>query len=479
MSAETFLTDRKTLPNRCRRSVTVVLAGLGLASCGAPDEPLDTVESSVALVTALPATLEGATPAVADPSSRPKLLGELVMPEGQGRDAWRSMTQEEAAAGKDIPDRTLREIAEGQRKAVLDARDETSVTAAAVTDLSYFYDYYTLDECRQHDPEQNEQEVHRKNHFAFCLVSRPTYQFFRDFGPLRFLVGEYTFRLTLLGRGERGVQRMRFDLELDDWGGWGTRDPKAPLGITLRCINYPRAECDTIGGGRQGTVANWQSNGYDFATFITSRSPGGGDYVHYDEDRVNYHDMRIQLTSAQGTTKFDQPFRCDAADYASGGGCIFHEVDAVLHYHLTGHGVDSVAAHIKKAQDDPANVYPGGEGTMIPGGKSSGRPLTRLYPGMDGEARAYYNANNRVVRRTCRTYDSANWDDPDMQCDEYPFRSTWEGAHYTETTPGSMWKYSARMVDGDENEQAGRDLGFFYTQDHILAKDAFWVQIDP
>jgi hypothetical protein len=35
------------------------------------------------------------------------------------------------------------------------------------------------------------------------------------------------------------------------------------------------------------------------------------------------------------------------------------------------------------------------------------------------------------------------------------------------------------MVDGAENGLAGSALGVWYTQDHILAKDAFWVQIDP
>jgi hypothetical protein len=418
-----------------------------------------------------------AAPAAADPPAASDLMGELVMPEGQGGDAWRTLSHQEAAAAEGVPRRTLQDIAEGQRNAVLDARDDKSEPPNV--GIAAEYDYYTVDECRQHDPEEdNEQEVRLKNHFAFCLVSRPTYQFYQMFGPIRVLVGEYTFRLTMLGMGERGAQRMRFSVMLDDWGGWGRRDPQAPLGISLSCINYPNAECDTFGGGRQSTVAGWQFNGDASASFITSRSPGGGDVIHYDEDRVNYHDMRIVLTSSLGSTQFDQPFRCDAAVYASGGGCIFHEVDAVMHYHLTGHGVDSVAAHIKKAQDDPQNVYPGGIGTEIPGGKASGQPLTRLYKGMNAQAMVYYNANNRIARAACRTYDP-NWGTPEMQCDEYPFRSTWEGANFTETFPGAKWKYSALMVDGEENGKAGSDLGVWYTQDHILAKDAFWVQINP
>jgi hypothetical protein len=431
------------------------------------------------MVTAASTIMAGVTPANAEPPAKP-LIGKLVMPKGQGLDAWHNLTKEKAAAAKDTPSRTLQDIASGQRKAVLDAQNQKSAPtkAAEAAAAADNYDYYTLDECRQFTPGNNQQEVRRKNHFAFCLVSRPSYQFYQKSGSSWILVGEYTFRLTLLGRGERGVQRIRFDLDLDDWGGWGTRDPRAPLGISLSCINYPQAECDTVGGGRTSTIADWQYNGYDYASFITSRSPGGGDYIHYDQDRVNYHEMRIQLTSATGSTSFNQSFRCDAAAYASGGGCIFHEVEATLHYNLTGNGVDSVAAHIKKAQEDPANVYPGGIGTEIPGGRASGKPLTRLYPGMDANAQAYYDANNRVAKATCQKYDP-NYGNSTMQCDEYPFRSTWEGAHFTETTPGAKWKYSARMVDGAENGLAGSALGVWYTQDHILAKDAFWVQIDP
>ncbi len=35
------------------------------------------------------------------------------------------------------------------------------------------------------------------------------------------------------------------------------------------------------------------------------------------------------------------------------------------------------------------------------------------------------------------------------------------------------------MVDGTRNGNAGSALGVWYTQDHILARDAFWGRIDP
>ncbi|MEU5347341.1 hypothetical protein AB0H18_42110 [Streptomyces sp. NPDC020766] len=404
-----------------------------------------------------------------------QLIGKLVLPEGPGNEGWRQLTEKQAAASQDTPSRSLRDLAQGQRKATLEATEDEAPPSDVSTKADY--DYYSWDECRQNDPDQDETEFRHKNHFASCLVTRARYEFYQRVGPFDIWVGEYTFRITVLGRGERGVQRMRYDLDVDDWDSDGITSSAAPLGITMSCINLPNAECDTVGGGRQGTISNWQFNGFDYATFITTRSPGGGDFIHYDADRVNYHQMRLRVTSATFTWERDYSFRCDAATYVSGGGCIFHEVPATMHYSLTGDGVDDVAAHIKKAQDDPENVYPGGIGTQIPGGRKSGKPLTRLYPNMNDDALSYYNANNRIARATCQQYDP-NYGTPGLQCDEYPFRSTWEGAYYTEDVPGSYWKYSAKMVNGDQNGKAGSDLGAWYTRDHILAKDSFWVQID-
>ncbi|MBB4968836.1 NucA/NucB deoxyribonuclease domain-containing protein [Saccharothrix violaceirubra] len=338
------------------------------------------------------------------------------------------------------------------------------------------YDYYAPSECGAFDPRQDEQEVRRKNHFAFCLVSRPRYRFYRYIGRFPVLVGEATFRIMLIGYGERGVRRMRFELDVDDWDGWGFQRDEAPLEIKTTCLNLPQAECDTVGGGRASTIRDWKVRGYDYATFVTARSPGGGDGANYDQDKVNYHQMRLEIVAPTGSGRFDQSFRCDSATYAGGGACIFHEVEAVMQYRLSGDGVDEIAAHIKKAQEDPGSMYPGGAGTAIPGGYTSGRPLTRLYSGMDDESRRYYDANNRIARNTCEKFDP-NYGKPGLQCDEYPFRSTWEGAYSTAVDPQSRWKYSARMVDGDQNGKAGSDLGVWYTQDHILAKDAFWVSI--
>ncbi|MGC0417794.1 hypothetical protein [Embleya sp. AB8] len=66
------------------------------------------------------------------------------------------------------------------------------------------------------------------------------------------------------------------------------------------------------------------------ADFCTAGSPGGGDGVHYDQDRVNHHRMRIGPAGEVGrAVEHDQAFRWDAATYFRGtGACLFHEVPA-------------------------------------------------------------------------------------------------------------------------------------------------------
>lgn len=322
-----------------------------------------------------------------------------------------------------------------------------------------------------------------KNHYALCIVARGRYDFYRKILGVEVWVGAYTFRTTILGKGQRGAQRMDFEMEMDDWDEDGLVNPRAELDVDFNCQNYPNAECSTTNfGGRDDTVAGWQRNGFYHALFDTSASPGGGDLIHYDFDKVNYHDFQIVMDSARGAWVFHHPFRCDAAAYASGGACIYHRIDAVMHYRLTPltpeENVYEVARHIKDAQDDPENVKPGGIGTAIPGGKASGVPLTRLVEDIDPAAKTFAQRSGDIIERDCaRYFTPAEREGKD--CDEYPFNSTWQGAAFTEQFPGSKWKFSVRPLDRTQNRRAGAYLVNWYTDDHILAKDPFWMTILP
>jgi hypothetical protein len=76
-------------------------------------------------------------------------------------------------------------------------------------------------------------------------------------------------------------------------------------------------------------------------------------------------------------------------------------------------------------------------------------------------------------------------------CDEYPFRSTYEGAYTgggtARTQPGCYYVvlnpstgssgYSICSVDAQQNSAAGSDLGGFYARDRVIEQDPFMVQV--
>ncbi|MGW7412349.1 NucA/NucB deoxyribonuclease domain-containing protein [Streptomyces sp. NPDC054863] len=422
--------------------------------------------------------------AVPPPTPAPSIAGKIEVPRALGGDAWHPSDSRRSATAEGRATVPLKELAEARRKAVLTSAG-TATPAPAKDSRSMApgdYDYFTREQCRKYTPGGlNESRTRIKNHFAFCQVAKLTYSFFLNNDPTQKRIGAYTFRLTVIGRGQRNAPQMEFDATLDKWKGYGRVDPNAPLTMALNCLNAGAATCAAPIGSRTDSITNWRVQDSHSARFDTSLSPHDGNLVFYPQDRVNHHQLQVALTGGPegGTVTYEQPFRCDAASYLYGtGGCIFHTVEAVLHYSTSDKRVKGVAKHIKLAQNHPDRVYPRwGEGVVIPGGKKSGKPLTRLVPGVDVEARRYYDANNADAQFICR-WNDPDFSDPTKQCDEYPFRSTWEGANYVNLHPSEIWRFSARMVDGTQNGNAGSDLAVWYGQDRILAKDAFWVQID-
>ncbi|MFD3875767.1 NucA/NucB deoxyribonuclease domain-containing protein [Streptomyces sp. NPDC058623] len=61
-----------------------------------------------------------------------------------------------------------------------------------------------------------------------------------------------------------------------------------------------------------------------------------------------------------------------------------------------------------------------------------------------------------------------------LQCDEYPFASTKERASADHGN-----RYSARLIDGPDNEAGGRRLNDMFTLNRIIDGDAFYVKITP
>ncbi|WP_084723407.1 NucA/NucB deoxyribonuclease domain-containing protein [Streptomonospora alba] len=59
-----------------------------------------------------------------------------------------------------------------------------------------------------------------------------------------------------------------------------------------------------------------------------------------------------------------------------------------------------------------------------------------------------------------------------VNCDEHPFASTYEGA-----STGEEKRFSARLIDGDDNKEAGGRLQATYYRQRLFDGDPFYVRI--
>ncbi len=143
-------------------------------------------------------------------------------------------------------------------------------------------------------------------------------------------------------------------------------------------------------------------------------------------------------------------------------GTVFTDARVELQFSLSDPDVDQSARHILDAQQFPERTFPSWPGKTVPG---ADEPLHRLI-----NADQQQTNRNQAIK-TCNDV----WGDysgTPLQCDEYPFASTKERG-------ADNLRYSARLIDGPDNEEGGRRLNSMYTANRILDGDAFYVTIVP
>ncbi|TDD86100.1 hypothetical protein [Actinomadura rubrisoli] len=163
-------------------------------------------------------------------------------------------------------------------------------------------------------------------------------------------------------------------------------------------------------------------------------------------------------------------------------GCVYPAITPVIEYSKSDIRAD-VARHIEAAQDSGLPGEPGG------------KPLTRLQDRAKKRQNGDTACPPRWARPTTPTVKS---------CDEYPFRSSHQGASTqqpqgtgrTFAPPNTSWcemdpawgvptgvtgpsGWSSCMLEATQNTGAGRDLGSFYARNRVLDGDDFFVRIVP
>ncbi|SEG16040.1 Deoxyribonuclease NucA/NucB [Nonomuraea solani] len=277
--------------------------------------------------------------------------------------------------------------------------------------------------------------------------------------------------------------------------GWTTANPTGqPFAVHAECAQAA-PYCSYAGTTPSKSWSAWNTTTDWFSWDLTSPAQAG-DPTREKITTPDWH-LVTDATSLDyplippGKTD-DLPFRCDSADYFSRFGqafdraCVFTDVIPHLQYNLSSAKHGTVARHIQDAQLSPDTSYPiESHRKTIPGrwepdpdpefGSLHRVPGTGAIAASNTTWKNYacnrngaYNATTGLPPKTPQQ-EAEGW-----QCDEYPFRSTAEGAG------SGTWDFSVRWVPGTQNGSAGGSLIAFFFDDRILhVNDPFWVKINP
>lgn len=265
------------------------------------------------------------------------------------------------------------------------------------------------------------------------------------------IVGNGSFQSTLVGegiKGKRNVKVFQYITEVDLYGAWD--DKSASVRFTLPCGGWPTAaNCQSSGGMTWRLITG---RGVTISYLFTSSTSGA-----VRTEKVGIGVFKATFTMLTGAAVYgpEQGFRCDSATYlGKNGACVFDRFTATFTMSRSDSAVNEAAKHIYDALRGASNIYPG-KGKAIPSS------LTRMTSkkGMD--------ANTRKAVAACKK----RWPTrpKGKDCDEYPFKSTNQGA------AKANGKFSVRYITSADNQRAGSKLGAWYKSQRILDGERFNV----
>ncbi|MFB0629410.1 NucA/NucB deoxyribonuclease domain-containing protein [Streptomyces sp. AB3(2024)] len=328
-------------------------------------------------------------------------------------------------------------------------------------------------ECAAH-PEAKTRKGWVKSRFETC-VHQPVYLKLMD--KERRLRGELWFDLWILGFSYDGSRRVDYTSSIENIR------TKAVAGENPATWKIDQNFSHTINASASGpnpqmtkpavttrseNIAQWTTKPFWQLNYT---SPDTGKLDPANTQVVTGMitlDMRVSSPTAVPWTDPVMAYSSVRFDYAgpTAGkhkGTVFTEARVELVMSLKDPAVDQSARHILDAQQLPERTFPSWAGKTVPGATE---PLHRL---IDKEEQKKNRAN---AIATCNDV----WGDysgTKLQCDEYPFASTKEGA----AAPGK--RFSARLIEGTDNETGGRRLNDMFTLNRVLDGDAFYVKITP
>ncbi|GAA1925948.1 NucA/NucB deoxyribonuclease domain-containing protein [Streptantibioticus ferralitis] len=332
-------------------------------------------------------------------------------------------------------------------------------------------DNMTVSECRQHD-QASSGNGWGKSRFVSCQAH-----------GLHFLQEDcFLWWCTVKGAADADVTDIQYTQNsgrsidvlqvFDNWWTWGdTADMVLTANITCTAKNNSGAcQSESFDGPYTEPVAAWAAEGtaYRFYDYTSPESSGWGpDKLSYAALNWHFNVPDAEQANADGP---DSLFRCDSASYiigtAAGTGCVFPWVTETMMFSVAQSG--GAADHILNALYHPDQTMPPKAGKVIPG-RPGTSPLHRT------QDPALVQAHRDVAIPTCQFY-WPNYTQDGLECDEYPFASTLEGATLDDN-------FSVEPISKSDNASGGGVMNGFYTYRRIIADDTdkvndpFWVDV--
>lgn len=385
-------------------------------------------------------------------------------------------------------------------QAVTAAEPQTPPSASAATtvtvesridDSAKPVDDVTFDECNVNY--RAAEDFWFKNRFNIC---RTTEVELANYIPLsgggRKEIGSSFFLETLIGIAQDKKGEIKFGLSVKYLRGEGQEFMDRRLSVLLECGNDDQertSTCDYPSAPVDRTLAEWRAGGGEpiwwTATMATTKVP-----TTTDEDKKWQNELRgyfwFDLFRSYANPTLPPPdtsstpkgrFRCDSATYATRGShCVFTGVTPTMVFDLNSPTYSESSQLIKDAQEDITKTAPGDNPALKVPGKFKESTLSYLYSGYDVEKKK--EGSRRKVRRACVDEWGSKYtvkDGVKMQCDEYPFASTYQNAALVDERKG--FTFGVRRITASHNGAGGNLIGDWYGREHMLDGDPFYVVV--
>ncbi|WP_460491619.1 NucA/NucB deoxyribonuclease domain-containing protein [Dactylosporangium cerinum] len=296
-------------------------------------------------------------------------------------------------------------------------------------------------------------------------------------------VGEVRVSLIIMGFAVDGDRKVDYSVRV-----LGITKVNAPdlvlgtvsIGMWFACGVSLTPCAEPAAPSRVDTVSGWLAVNY-FTTIL--RSPETADP---GDQRVQRRFALVLDLATPGQPFLPGPpieamysnVRYDSAKYVGKlRGTVFldHRLVFVVDERLENQ--DESAQHIRQAFDHPVLTFPSWAGKSVPG-KDDGipsaddEPLTRMYnPALN-------DANRARSQQICKNL-FGEWDGDLVNCDEFPFASTYEGSKNGTEANNGLQRFSVRLIDAADNQYVGRQMleVEFYRPLRILDGDKYFVRV--